>query len=116
MNSTLEEGETDMLRDNILEEILSLPKDERRQLIEIITKSLDETPQEPLEPRIPGLSAHLEQDEISGGDVQKRILGLGKHKDFWMSEDFNDSLFPDNWMDDPSDPLNRSHDKKDADQ
>jgi hypothetical protein len=84
-----------MLRDHILEEILALPADERRQLIDIITKSLEEAPNETLKPR---------------------ILGLGANLDFWISDDFDDPIFPDNWMDDPSDPLNWKHDKKDADQ
>ena len=60
-----------MLRETILEEILALPTDERRQLIEIITKSLDEAATAPLKQRIPGLNAH---------------------PDFWMSDDFDEPL------------------------
>ena len=74
-----------MLTDEILKEVLALSPDERRKLIEIITESLNEASQVSLQPR---------------------VLGLGANSKFWISDDFDDPIFPEGWMDDPSDPLN----------
>jgi hypothetical protein len=57
------------------------------------------------------------QEEIPETHVKERILGLGKTMgSAWIGPDFDKPLFADDWMDNPSDPLNRKHDKKDADQ
>jgi hypothetical protein len=66
-----------MLHDNILEEILALPPQERRQLIELISESLSTIPKIPLEPR---------------------VLGLSANPDFWISEDFDDPLPDEFWF------------------
>lgn len=68
-----------MIREMMLNEILALPLDERRKLIEIISESLEAAPKKPLQERIPGLSAH---------------------PNFWMSHDFDDPLPDEFWFGD----------------
>ncbi len=76
-----------MIREAILNEILALPLDERRKLIEIISASLAEAPKQDLQHRIPGLSAH---------------------PNFWMSDDFDDPLPDEFWFGDESDFLTQA--------
>ena len=56
------------------------------------------------------------KEETPPAPVQKRILGLGKSMgSAWISPDFDKPLLEDDWMDDPSDPLNWKNDLKDSD-
>jgi hypothetical protein len=75
-----------MIRDAILNEILALPLDDRRKLIEIISESLEAAPQQVLQPR---------------------VLGLSANPRFWMSDDFDDPLPDEFWFGDETDPLNK---------
>lgn len=64
-----------MLRDHILEEILALPPQERRKLIEMINDSL-----------------------VSSLPSQPRVLGLSAYPEFWISEDFDKPLPDEFWF------------------
>jgi hypothetical protein len=78
----------------LIQQIRTLSSEELMQVADLVQSLQDETPEAP---------------------VQKRILGLGKSMGTaWISPNFDDPLLPDDWMDDPSDPLNWKNNLKDA--
>lgn len=79
-----------MIRTDMLDELSALTLEDRVKIINFLVESLQK-------------EAQAQQADVP----KKRTLGLGRTiGPMWMSDDFDEPLFPEGWMDDPSDPLN----------